>query len=151
MEPILDEVYKTDVIEKKVELLDEYFLSKYTGFKASKIEEAIQTLLQSELKYSVEELANELDVSRKTLYRLFQKHQNCSAIDYIKLIQFRKSIDTFQNSQDKTTLTELALNTEYYDQADFIHHFKKLTGFNPKPFFKGVSDLGKEGTYWTFS
>jgi len=150
MQSTLDKVYQTENIQEKVELLDEYFLSIYTGLEEPKMEEAVELLLQSDSKYTVEELAAELEVSRKTLLRLFRKHHNCSVIDYIKMIQFRKSIDAFQTSQDKATLTELAYNTAYYDQSDFINHFKKLTGFNPKHFFKHLSNLGSQDTYWTF-
>ena len=150
-EPVLDKIYSTDIIAEKVTLLDEYFLSIYIGFKNDKIEKAIDILIKNDAKYSVDELADALDINRKSLLRLFRKHQNCSVIDYIKLIQFRKAIDNFQNSVDKSTLTKLAHDTSYYDQSDFINHFKKLTGFNPKSFFNNISDQGKEGTYWTFS
>jgi AraC-like DNA-binding protein len=99
----------------------------------------------------VEELADKMGVSRKTLLRLFKKHHNCSVIDYIKMLQFRKSIESFTKKQNKATLTELAHDTFYYDQSDFVKHFKKLTGFSPKRFFKGLSNLGSQDTYWTFN
>lgn len=149
MLPILDEVFATNDIHSKVEILDNYFLSIYKGFHDSKMKEAMDLLFKDDIKYSVEALAEKLKISRKTLLRMFKKHQNCSAIDYIKLIQFRKSIELFQNSKDKTTLTDLAISTAYYDQSDFINHFKKLTGFNPKSFFKNVSIVSEQGTFWT--
>lgn len=150
MEGCLDKVYQTDSIEEKVRLLDEYFLSVFIGFSEQKICDAVELLMNNDLKYTVGELAEELEVSRKTLLRLFRKHLNCSAIDYIKLIQFRKSVDIFQNSETRASLTDLAHHTEYYDQSDFINHFKKLTGFNPKSFFRSLSNLGNQDTYWTF-
>ncbi len=150
MPQILDEVYQAETIENKVDLLDQYFLSIYKGFEEPKMEKAIELLLINDSKYTVKELAQEVDVSRKTLLRLFKKHHNCSAIDYIKLVQFRRAIEIFQNSKDRASLTDLAYDTAYYDQSDFIHHFKKLTGFNPKSFFKDLSNLGNQDTYWTF-
>jgi AraC-like DNA-binding protein len=115
------------------------------------MEEATRFLFAHDSKHTVEELAAELEISRKTLLRLFNKHQNSSVIDYMKMIQFRRSIELFQNSKDRTKLTELALDTAYYDQSDFIKHFKKLTGFNPKLFFNNLSILGDKGTFWTLS
>lgn len=146
----LDKVYATDNIQEKVQFLDTYFLSIYKGFEEPKMEEALELLLKKDAKYTVEELAEDLKLSRKTLLRLFRKHHNCSVIDYIKMIQFRKSIEAFKQSQDKATLTELAHDTFYYDQSDFIKHFKKLTGFSPRHFFKHLSNLGSQDTYWTF-
>lgn len=151
MEPVLNELFEADNLADKVAILDDYFLSVYKGFHEHKMEEATTLLFAHDAKYTVEELAAELNISRKTLLRLFKKHQNCSVIDYMKMIQFRKSIELFQNSKDKTKLTELALDTDYYDQSDFIKHFKKLTGFNPKLFFNNLSILGDKGTFWTLS
>jgi AraC-like DNA-binding protein len=149
MQATVEKVFKEDRIEQKVALLDAYFLSAYKGFHDEKMEQAMALLFENDCKYSVEEIANQLHISRKTLLRLFQKHQNCSVIDYIKMIQFRKSIEVFQNSPHKTKLTDLALNNAYYDQSDFIKHFKKVTGFNPKAFFKHVQVFGDESTFWT--
>jgi AraC-like DNA-binding protein len=146
---ILDELFVTEHLVDKVKLLDDYFLSAYKGFHDIKMEEALKLLFAEGAKYRVDELADELEISRKTLLRLFKKHQNCSVIDYMKLIQFRKSIEIFQNSKDKTKFTELAHGTAYYDQSDFINHFKKLTGFNPKLFFNNLSIIGDKGTFWT--
>jgi AraC-like DNA-binding protein len=151
MEPILNELFEAENLADKVAILDDYFLSVYQGFQAHKMEEATTLLLADDAKYTVEELAAELEISRKTLLRLFNKHQNSSVIDYMKMIQFRKSIELFQNSKDRTKLTELALDTAYYDQSDFIKHFKKLTGDNPKLFFNNLSILGDKGTFWTLS
>ena len=149
MRPILDSIFDASTIQEKVSLLDSYFLSEYKGFNDEKMVEAMKLLFVDDAKYSVELLAEELEVSRKTLLRMFRKHQNCSVIDYIKLLQFRKSIVLFQKTNDKTKLTDLALGTDYYDQSDFINHFKKITGFNPKSFFKNLSIVSEQGTFWT--
>lgn len=147
--PILEQLFDTESFDEKVEILDTFFLSRYIGFSDNKMEEAIMLLFDSEAKFTVEELADKLKISRKTLLRMFRKHQNCSVIDYMKLLQFRRSIELFQKSKSKTSMTDIALSTAYYDQSDFIKHFKKLTGFNPKSFFKNVSIVSDQGTFWT--
>ena len=150
MNPVLDLVYDTDNIDNKVDLLDQYFLSVYVGFQNDTLETAIRIILNTNNKISVNELSEKLKVSRKTLLRLFRKHQNCTVQDYIKLIRFRKAIDIFQKTSQKTSFTELALRADYYDQSDFINHFKKLSGFNPKSFFKNLQHVGDQDTFWTF-
>lgn len=151
MNDTLDKVYEADSIEEKVELLDSYFLKAYKGFESPKMEKAIQILLNGSVRYKVENLAQELQISRKTLLRLFKKHHNCSVVDYMRMIQFRKSIEFFKMKQSKATLTQLAHDSYYYDQSEFIKHFKKLTGFSPKHFFRDLTDLGSENTFWTFT
>ena len=151
MKETLDLLYASQHIQEKVQLLDHYFLSMYQGFNAPKMEKAMEYIFHDASPYQVEELAHKIDVSRKTLLRLFKKHHNCSVIDYLKMVQFRRSVESFQKSQDKASLTALAHDTFYYDQSEFINHFKKLTGYSPKRFFKNLSNLDGQDTYWTFS
>jgi len=134
----------------KVKLLDGYFESQLVGFEEDRLEKAIDCLVNSSEKYTVEKLATEVAVSRKTLLRLFTKHLNCSVKDYIHIVQFRKAVETYQASQKKLQLGEVAHRNNYYDQSDFIKRFKKITGFNPKRFFKDIKHLGNEDTFWTF-
>ncbi len=152
--PSMDEVNKkvflTKDIEEKVELLDAYFLSQYVGFDNPVLEKTIELILNGDKRFSVEKLAEQIGVNRKTLLRAFKKHLNCTVIDYVKLVHFRKALENSQDIDLKNSLTQLALSNNYYDQSEFIHHFKIMTGFKPMTFFKNLSKLGEHGTFWTF-
>ncbi|MFD1551767.1 hypothetical protein DNU06_02290 [Putridiphycobacter roseus] len=150
MEDTLLKTFETKDIDKKVAQLDAFFLLNQTNFEEKKLEQAITLLLTKEHKYTVAELSEVLSIHRKTLLRLFRKHLNCATIEYIKLIQFRKAVETFQSSIEKLSLTDVAYKSDYYDQTEFIRHFKQLTGFNPKSFFNKLSNYGGKETYWTF-
>lgn len=150
IQPCLEAVFSKDDIHGKVDLLDEYFLGQIKPFKEDKLVQAVNILHTTKEKLSVQELAERVHVNRKTLLRSFKKHLNCSVIEYMKLIQFRRAVEQYQKATNKSTLTDIAHSSEYYDQSEFIHHFKKLTGFKPKSFFKNLKSLGEEGTYWTF-
>ncbi len=152
MHDTLDRVYQTDDPQRKVELLDDFFLAAYKGFSEDKLVEAVKRLRDSdgETDFSVEELAENVGVSRKTLLRLFRKHLNCTVIDYLKIIRFRKAIESYHGSSANTSLTQLAHGNNYYDQSELIHHFRQLTGFRPKLFFKNLTRISEHGTYWTF-
>ena len=146
----LEEVYALEDPKRKVNLLDEYFLSQYKGLDESRIIRAVHLLTHNDLKYNVASLAAALAINRKTLLRLFQKHLNCSVKDYIHIVQFRKAVEMYQESPQKPQLGEVAHMHDYYDQSDFIKHFKKITGFNPKKFFSDIQHVGREDTFWTF-
>ncbi|MFT4602060.1 MAG: hypothetical protein ACI857_002246 [Arenicella sp.] len=45
-------------------------------------------------------------------------------------------------------MTGLAYDMDYYDQSEFIHHFYKITGVNPKRFFFDLVSYGDKSTYW---
>ncbi|OJJ13879.1 hypothetical protein BKI52_45205 [marine bacterium AO1-C] len=142
-------VYAEDDITTKVALLDHFFTSQLIGFQNYTLLKGIETIHQSTQKLSVSDLAEQLNIHRKTLLRLFQKHLVCSVKDYLDIVQFRKSLDDyFLFTQQKISLTELALKNDYYDQSQFIHHFQRLAGINPKTFFHSVQQVGQEATFW---
>lgn len=142
---VLENVYNTTKKSEKVNLLDRFFASQIKPFNEERLLKAIYLLFEKDL--SITEISEAIAINRKTLLRLFKKHLNCSPKEFSNLIRFRKAINTYQ--KHKPALTDLAYQNNYYDQSDFIKHFKKVTGFNPKNFFNNLSHLGTEDTFWT--
>lgn len=150
MKPYLDVIYSEVSLEEKVDCLDDYFNSIFIGFEEKRLEKAIQLILDTDHKYTVHSLAQKLEVNRKTLLRLFNKHLCCSVKDYLRVVNFRRALDIYTKANTKPRLTHLAFDADYYDQAEFIKHFTKLTGFNPKRFFNRLEQIGSEETLWSF-
>lgn len=144
-----DIIYSVDDIKTKVGLLDQFFERKFCNFQEDTLKECLTMIGSATQKYKVADLSHQLNVSRKTLLRLFTKHLCCTVKDYIDIIQFRRALNSYLLINNQSSFTEVALDNEYYDQAQFINHFKKLTGINPKKFFKNVAHLGQEDTFWT--
>jgi YesN/AraC family two-component response regulator len=69
--------------------------------------------------------------------------------EYLDIVRFRKALNMYQTIEKKPLLTSIALENGYYDQSEFIKHFKKVTGYNPKKLFKNIQHLGNEDTFWT--
>lgn len=141
----LEQVYALSNPKDKVYELDRFFEARIQPFKDQRLLKAIDLMFDRQL--GVSEISETLNISRKTLQRLFKKHLNCAPKEFSNLIKFRKAIDIYQ--KQKPALTDLAYQNDYYDQSDFIKHFKKVTGFNPKQFFGSLSHLGSEDTFWT--
>jgi len=136
---VLNHVFLTGSISEKANLLDEFFQQQYLGFEEERIIGAVNKIIESKGVISVSALASGLNVHRKTLLRLFQKHLDCSVEEYRKIKQ----------SSD-VNLTAISADY-YYDQSDFIKQFKKLTQLSPKKFMTAVTKLGDEDTFWNFS
>lgn len=147
--PILDPLFEQVDITKKVDVLDAYFKSQFKGFDDQRMKKAMEMMLEEGEKHSVQEVADAIGTSRKTLLRMFQKHLNCSVQDYTSLIQFRKAVEVYQKAAKKPSFTGLSLDLNYYDQSDFIHHFTKTTGVSPKKFFNNLQEFGKNETFWS--
>ncbi|MEM6722771.1 MAG: AraC family transcriptional regulator [Bacteroidota bacterium] len=143
-------IWETDDLDQRVDLLDQFFGSRLLEFKSPILEKAVDALLQPEQNWQVKELAVHLGVNRKTLLRIFRKELACSVRDFIQVLRFRRALNHYQLATDKPLLTELAYQANYYDQAEFIHHFKRATGYNPKRFFKDLAQIGERETFWTF-
>lgn len=144
-EVALKKVYDTNDVDEKVAVLDAFFKNELNPLAEARIIKAVNYLFEEDL--TIQELSEKLQLSRKTVLRLFRKHLNCSPKEFSSLVKFRKAIEIYQKGN--SNLTELAHANKYYDQSDFIKHFKKATGFNPKKFFSGISHLGTEDTFWT--
>jgi AraC-like DNA-binding protein len=147
---LCEQVYNEREIENKVALLDTFFLNNLCDFQEVMLKKCVHLILNSKQKLTVQKLSEECSTNRKTLLRIFKKHLCCTTKEYIDIVQFRKALNDYLLLHNKSSLTEIALTHEYYDQAQFINHFKKLTGINPKEFFKNIAHLGKEDTFWTF-
>lgn len=142
-------IYEEKDLDKKVELLDAFFENKYCGFDNISFKNCIDIILNEKDKLTVNELSEQSQIKPKTLLRLFKKHLCCTVKTYLNIVQFRKVLNEFLLKNKHLSLTDLALNNQYFDQAQFIHHFKKLAGEKPKAFFRNVKHLGEEATFWT--
>ncbi|TGK40349.1 helix-turn-helix domain-containing protein [Leptospira andrefontaineae] len=95
--------------------------------------EAVLKIKSSFGEIGIKGLAEDLGVSQSSLERGFKSRIGLSPKEYAGLIRFR-NIFRFYNSS--SSLTELALEAGYYDQAHFIREFKKKTGVSPKQWFR---------------
>jgi AraC-like DNA-binding protein len=146
---ILPEVFGTNDLNKKVDLLDNFFLSKLNHFENVLLQSALKLIEKSNTKYKVSELSELCNTTQKTLNRNFKKHLNCNTKVYLDIAQFRKSFNHYSNHNEKYKLIDLTHEFDYYDQAALTKLFKKITGVNPKELFKNTQKFGDENLFWT--
>jgi AraC-like DNA-binding protein len=114
--------------------LEAILLAFYRPFENRLLFQILDLLHSSYTDNNVEELAQNLGVSRKTLLRQFKKHLGVNITDYRRIMRFREAIKLHNGSDE--ALTTLAYKTYFSDQSHFIKDIHKLTGDNPKKFFK---------------
>ncbi len=127
--------------EKKIELVEQYFLSVFKEIKAKYLEEAISLIGQNQ-DISIETIAKQCNVTTRTLNRAFNNYLGCSAQAYKKIARFRKAIDYKIRSKDSVNLTNVCHNNSFYDSSHFLREFKLLTQNNPSNFFNSISEMG---------
>lgn len=147
-ENCLDSVYNETEIDKKAKLLDSFFVSKLQLFESTLIKQAIELIHSKNEKLTVQYIAERLGTNRRTLLREFNKHLCCSVKMYIDTVQFRRAFNAYQLAENKPKLTQLTYDFNYFDQSEFVKHFKKITKSKPSHILKSVTHLGTEDTYW---
>ena len=132
----LEELLYLRDISEITEKLENILLSFYRPFQNEILFETLSLLHSNYAEYNVKEIEQTLGVNRKTLLRQFKKHIGVSITDYRRILRFRDAIKL--HSATDENLTKLAYETCFSDQSHFIKDMQKLTGDNPKKFFKEV-------------
>ena len=140
------ELFAEENLEKRVEILDQFLIERIRTFKVEKLDAVIQAILDSEGQIQIQELEAKFAVNRRTLLRWFKKYIYCSLTEFKNIVKFRRAIDKYQSSQMK--LGSLSYESNYYDQSDFISHFKSLTGELPKRLLEHVQGQEEQPMFW---
>jgi transcriptional regulator GlxA family with amidase domain len=75
---------------------------------------------------------------RRQLERKFKKQIGISPKQLGKVIRLQSALKILLNRKTES-LTNIAYESEYYDQAHFIKDFKEFTGTNPNKFLDNES------------
>ena len=94
----------------------------------------VEIILELNGQLSVDELSEQLIIHRRQLERNFSSVIGLSPKQLSKIIRIQSTLKMLVNEQF-TSLTSLAYNGNYYDQAHFIKDFKEFTGISPKNFY----------------
>jgi AraC-like DNA-binding protein len=145
------EIFDIKDNQKKINLLEEYLVSKVNGFKHSFLFELIQDLMdESQANVSLIDLAKKYKISYKNLVKHFERHTCKTPNQFRKIARFRATLEKHIENPRQVSLTELAYKFNYFDQSHFVKDFKALTGYSPKAFFKNLTSLEDGKVNWTF-
>lgn len=118
-------------------VLIENFLLKYLKSKQtieSVVKLTIDTILKTNGHISVIEHSKQNNINRRNLTRKFSVAIGLSPKQLSKTIRLQATLKKLL-TEEVTSLTDLAYENEYFDQAHFIKDFKEFTGLTPKEFY----------------
>jgi AraC-like DNA-binding protein len=98
------------------------------------VQSTVETILTANGQLSIEALSRQTGINRRQLERKFASAIGLSPKQLSKTIRLQATLKMLLNKQF-TSLTALAYQGEYYDQAHFIKDFKEFTGLTPKEFY----------------
>jgi AraC-like DNA-binding protein len=140
-------ILKESEIQRKCEMIENYWLSKLVGFQHPFLKEL---LIDIHKEHSITELAQKYATSRQNLSKQFESHLCKSPSDFKKIQRFREALKSHMTNKAKNNLTTLSYDMLFYDQSHLIKDFKSLTGFTPKKFFKNISSHENGEVNWLF-
>ena len=100
------------------------------------VQETVRLITEASGQVLIEELAAQQQLSTRQLERKFTAQVGLSPKKYARIVRFQ-SIFRLLQTQQAGTLTQVAYQAGYYDQAHFIKDFRKFSGLNPRDFFTG--------------
>ena len=135
-----DAIFSSTSFDQMVQESEKFLLNLNLSFSEDilLIKEVCNVIIRQEGNISIQKLSEEFNISRQYLNKLFSYHIKHSLKEFSILIRMRASIE-YKLSHPEKTLTEIAYQFGYYDQAHFVRDFKKVCGVSPSSFVKNVS------------
>lgn len=121
---------------ERIKLIEAFLLNRLTGIETVDriVKSTVETILTANGQLSVDELSKQTNINRRQLERKFSSTIGLSPKQLSKAIRLQATLKMLLNKKF-TSLTALAYQGEYYDQAHFIKDFKEFTGLTPKEFY----------------
>lgn len=120
---------------ERIEIIENFLLDKLNEKTTidNIVKSTIDALLATKGSASISEILKEDLTKRRQMERNFIKQIGLSPKQLGKVIRLQSALKMLLNKQTEN-LTNIAYQSEYYDQAHFIKDFKEFTGINPKDF-----------------
>lgn len=122
--------------EERIEITGQFLADRFESSSVadSIVKDTVDTIIAGRGMQKISELPGSAAVSKRTLERRFAETVGVNLKQLSNIIRLQAAVQKMIN-KEYGSLTELALDNGYYDQAHFIKEFKRYTGFTPKDFF----------------
>ncbi len=131
-----EQILNANSTSKRIEIIEAFLLDKLANKKTidSIVKSTVDTIFKANGQFSVNEFSKSNNINRRQLARKFSSNIGLSPKQLAKTIRIQTTLKSLLNEQH-TSLTDLAYENEYFDQAHFIKDFKEFTGLTPKEFY----------------
>lgn len=133
---IEEKILSTHSTLERIHLIEVFLLERLKNAQMIDriVKSTVETILTGNGQLSVDELSKQINSNRRQLERKFSSVIGLSPKQLSKTIRLQSTLKMLLD-KNFTSLTTLAYENEYYDQAHFIKDFKEFTGLTPKEFY----------------
>jgi AraC-like DNA-binding protein len=120
----------------RITLIEEFLLTRLAEPKIidTITKACVEVIVESQGQLDVVELADKMNTNRRNIERRFTSAIGMSPKQLSRVVRLQATIKMLEQRKF-TSLTSLAYENGYYDQAHFIKDFKEFTGMSPKSFY----------------
>ncbi|WP_316633494.1 helix-turn-helix transcriptional regulator [uncultured Flavobacterium sp.] len=131
---LYDRIMEADGLANKITILETYFLQQLkkneTRLKKVSVVQALsQQIFLDSQSLDLPALARQSGLSERYIQKLYLSNIGISPAAFTSVLRFNKSLQLVLNTTQ--SLTEIAYDCGYYDQAHFIKEFRKFTDITP--------------------
>lgn len=133
-----DRVLSASNDEVRIRLVNDFFISlvrKQPENYSMTLEHAQDRLLEKNGLIDIEGLANQLNVSRRSLERRFQESVGMSPKYYAQVLRFNYAFG-LKRANPALDWFDIIYDCGYFDQTHFIKEFRHFTGQAPVSFYR---------------
>ncbi|TDS16709.1 AraC family transcriptional regulator [Maribacter caenipelagi] len=131
-----NQILNANATSERIALIETFLLERLTEKNVidNIVKSTVDIIIEANGQFSVNELSEQNNINRRQLTRKFSSTIGLSPKQLIKTLRIQNTLKTLL-TKEITSLTDLAYENEYFDQAHFIKDFKEFTGLTPKEFY----------------
>ena len=130
-----EQLQEANSMTEQFRLVENFLYRKLLAnkFPNQKLISTIEILLSKNVPFSISQICNQLNISRKHLNHLSKEFAGVSPKTLSSLNRLQNTLKTISASPTEK-LTHVAYELEYFDQAHFINDFKRFTDLTPNEY-----------------
>jgi AraC-like DNA-binding protein len=130
------EIMQADTTEDRIRIVEAFLLRRLITDEAVRewIKSSVEMIVRLKGQISVDDLSDHIQVHRRQLERKFATIIGLSPKQLSKIIRLQAALRIL-SARSADNLTEVAYESNYYDQAHFIKDFREFTGVSPGQYY----------------
>jgi len=107
--------------------------------RLTQVHHACRVLARTPQDARVDRIARDMAVSSRHLRRVFLQYVGVTPLEYVRLRRFNRALNLMPSD---LSLTAIAQESHYYDQAHLCHDFKDIAGMTPGEYRAQAGPIG---------
>lgn len=144
-EELEDKMMSAESNTERLNIINTYFENRLNSLSSRRtaIEQSVHQVITNKGLINVNELSEELSVSKRQFERKFKSVTGFSPKLFSRIIRFENALTKMEACDTK--LTEVAFECGFYDQSHFIRDFKEFAGQHPSAYLTNDLSVFSQG------